>query len=128
MKVKENGSDRIAEAHIHVDGKQDPLEEYGEYVDPKDKAICCYIPVEEGDVLKIFGRFSGKVRRLTNFCSLFTDMPHTRLLPLRTMPSLMDYAASLVPSRPRLFRYKRTKSSTLIVSSITPWVSQTPES
>jgi hypothetical protein len=61
MKVKEDGSDREVEAHIHIDGKIPGLEEYGEYVDPKDNAICCYIPVDEGDVLKISGRFSGTV-------------------------------------------------------------------
>jgi hypothetical protein len=61
MKVSKKATDRRAEAHICVEGKMQELEEYGEYVDPVDKAICCYVPVEEGDKVKIGGRFSGTV-------------------------------------------------------------------
>ena len=61
MKVVENATDRRAESHIYVEGRVDPLEEYGQYIDPKDKAICCYVPVEEGHKVKIGGKFSGTV-------------------------------------------------------------------
>lgn len=61
MKVTEKGTDRTAEAHIHVEGRVSALEEYGQYVDGHDKAICCYVPVEEGHKVKIEGRFSGTV-------------------------------------------------------------------
>jgi hypothetical protein len=62
MKVIEKATDRKAEAHVYVEGRVLALEEYGEYVDPIDKAICCYVPVEEGHKVKIEGRFSGTVR------------------------------------------------------------------
>ena len=61
MKVSETGTDRIADVHVYVDGKIRALEEYGEYVDPSDKALCCYVPVEEGHKVKIRGKFSGTV-------------------------------------------------------------------
>ena len=61
MKVIETGTDRKAEVHIYVDGEVDALGEYGEYIDPKDRAICCYVPVEEGHQLKFGGRFTGTV-------------------------------------------------------------------
>lgn len=47
--------------HIYVEGKVQALEEYGEYVSAEDKAICCYIPVDEGHNIKIGGKFSGTV-------------------------------------------------------------------
>ena len=59
MKVVEKETDRRAEAHIYVEGRVKEVAEYGEYVDPVDKAIGCYVPVEEGDKVKIGGRFSG---------------------------------------------------------------------
>jgi hypothetical protein len=59
MKVIEKGTDRRAEVHIYVGEQVDALGEYGEYIDLKDKAICCYVPVEEGHQLKFGGRFSG---------------------------------------------------------------------
>jgi hypothetical protein len=61
MKVTEKGTDRRAEAHIYVEGQVPELEEYGVYIDPIDKAICCYVPVDEGHTVKIGGRFSGTV-------------------------------------------------------------------
>lgn len=61
MKVAETSTDRWAEAHLYVEGKVKELEEYGQYVDTTDKALCCYIPVEEGHKIKIGGRFSGTV-------------------------------------------------------------------
>jgi hypothetical protein len=92
MKVTEKGSDRTAEAHVRIEGKLDPLEEYGEHVDPKDNAICCYIPVDEGDTLKISSRFSGTVRKLVSSCAFFTDRFHNRLWPLCATLLLMAYA------------------------------------
>ena len=68
MKVLEKATDRRAEAHIYVDGRVHELEEYGEYVDPVDKAICCYVPIEEGHRVKIGGRFSGTVRGSSSSC------------------------------------------------------------
>lgn len=61
MKVIEKGTDRTAHAHVLVDGQVQPLEEYGEYVDARDGALCCYVAVEEGHKIKIDGRFSGAV-------------------------------------------------------------------
>ncbi|KAF1929510.1 uncharacterized protein M421DRAFT_3981 [Didymella exigua CBS 183.55] len=59
MKVIEKGTDRTAFAHITVEGRVNPLEEYGQYIDVRDKAICCYVAVEEGQKLRIKGSFSG---------------------------------------------------------------------
>jgi hypothetical protein len=61
MKVAEKASDRWAEVHILVEGKVNALEEFGQYID-KDKAICCYVPVEQGQKVKISGRLTGTVR------------------------------------------------------------------
>ncbi|KAJ8112085.1 hypothetical protein OPT61_g5460 [Boeremia exigua] len=65
MKVAEHGADRVAEAHVHVEGRVSALEEYGEYVDDHDKAICCYVAVEEGDKIRVSGRFSGTTLAVT---------------------------------------------------------------
>ncbi|KAH7401836.1 hypothetical protein DE146DRAFT_631127 [Phaeosphaeria sp. MPI-PUGE-AT-0046c] len=59
MRVIEKGTDRTAVVNINVDGRVKPLEEYGEYVDPDDKAICCYVPVEVKQKIKFSGKFSG---------------------------------------------------------------------
>ena len=61
MKVAEKATDRVAEVHIYVEGKVHALEEYGQYISSEDKAICCYVPVEEGHKIKICGKFSGTV-------------------------------------------------------------------
>lgn len=61
MKVFEKETDRKANAHIFALGRVKELEEYGQYVDPVDKALCCYVPVEEGMVVKVGGRFTGTV-------------------------------------------------------------------
>lgn len=61
MKVLEKGTDRRVEVNLYVDGKVNALEEFGEYVDSRDKAICCYVPVYDGDRIKIHGRFFGTV-------------------------------------------------------------------
>ena len=63
MKVIEKGADRTAFAHIYVKGRVQPLEEYGQYVDAHDRAICCYVAVEEGHNIRVDGRFSGLVSR-----------------------------------------------------------------
>lgn len=68
MKVVENNSDRKAEVHLYALGSPNPLDEYGEYVDPVDHAICCYVPVEEGQKIKIDGRMAGTVSEFTH-CS-----------------------------------------------------------
>ncbi|KAH8731445.1 hypothetical protein GQ44DRAFT_698757 [Phaeosphaeriaceae sp. PMI808] len=59
MRVTEEESDRETGVYIHPKGSTKALSEYGEYVDPKDKAICCSIPVHELDRVIIAGRFSG---------------------------------------------------------------------
>ncbi|KAF2831984.1 hypothetical protein CC86DRAFT_400764 [Ophiobolus disseminans] len=59
MKVMEKGTDRRAEVHISVDGQVDDIAEYGEYIDPVDKAICCDVPIEEDHKVKFGGWFSG---------------------------------------------------------------------
>jgi hypothetical protein len=61
MKVEEKGTDRHAHVNLHVEGKVKALAEYGQYIDARDSAICCYVPVEEGDKVKLGGRFSGTV-------------------------------------------------------------------
>ncbi|KAF3034680.1 hypothetical protein E8E12_004042 [Didymella heteroderae] len=59
MKVLEKGTDRSAFVHIYVKGHVNPLNEYGQYIDAHDKAVCCYVAVEEGHEIKIDGRFNG---------------------------------------------------------------------
>ncbi|KAI4642407.1 hypothetical protein J4E93_007555 [Alternaria ventricosa] len=60
MRVIEKDTDRKAQVNIFVKGQVQALEEYGEYVDPRDNAICCYVPIDEGHQPKVGGRFSGK--------------------------------------------------------------------
>ena len=72
MKVVEQNSDRQASAHVYVEGRIAALEEYGQYVDPDDdNAICCYVPIDEGNKAKIRTWFSGTV------C-----IPHPYITPL----------------------------------------------
>ncbi|KAJ4301092.1 hypothetical protein N0V90_003182 [Kalmusia sp. IMI 367209] len=59
MKVQEKGTDRKAEVHLHIHETVNDLQEYGEYVDPVDNAICCYVAVEEGNIIKVTGKFHG---------------------------------------------------------------------
>ncbi|CAN9176931.1 unnamed protein product [Alternaria alternata] len=59
MKVVEKDSDRTAEVNVFVEGQVPALKEYGEYIDPRDKAICCYVALYEGDKPRIRGHFSG---------------------------------------------------------------------
>jgi hypothetical protein len=61
MKVSEEDTDRQAYVHIYVEEKVDALAEYGQYIDARDGAICCYVPVEEGHTVRIGGQFSGTV-------------------------------------------------------------------
>jgi hypothetical protein len=68
MKVIEKATDRRAEVHVYVEGKVGALGEYGEYIDATDKAVCCYVPVEEGHKVRICGKFNGTVSYLQNFC------------------------------------------------------------
>lgn len=62
MKVQEKGSDRVAEVHLHASGAPHDIAEYGQYEDPVDKALCCYVPVEEDQMIKVDAKFSGIVR------------------------------------------------------------------
>lgn len=62
MKVIEKGADRTAYVHAYVKGQVNPLNEYGQYIDAQDGAVCCYVAVEQGYELKIDGRFNGVVR------------------------------------------------------------------
>ncbi|KAF1945465.1 hypothetical protein EJ02DRAFT_419452 [Clathrospora elynae] len=59
MKAVGKGTNRGAEVHIYVDGKVLARQEYREYTDLKDKAKCCYVPVEEGHKTRFGGKFSG---------------------------------------------------------------------
>jgi hypothetical protein len=61
MKAQEKDTDRKAEVNLHVTGQIKALIEYGQYEDPVDKALCCYVAVAEGDIPKIRGRCSGTV-------------------------------------------------------------------
>lgn len=61
MKVVEKDTDRTAEVHLHADGVIKHLDEYGEYVDPVDNAICCFVPVELGQKITVEGKFKGNV-------------------------------------------------------------------
>ncbi|XPT01975.1 hypothetical protein M3J09_011099 [Ascochyta lentis] len=71
MKVIETETDRTAYAHIYVEGRVKPLEEYGQYVDARDRAICCYVPVEEGHKIRVDGRFTGVTLNVA--CDFFVD-------------------------------------------------------
>ncbi|OAL53333.1 hypothetical protein IQ07DRAFT_597652 [Pyrenochaeta sp. DS3sAY3a] len=59
MKVFEPNSDRKAEVYLQITGKPYPVQEYGHYVDPETKALCCYVPLSLGDELEIGGNFEG---------------------------------------------------------------------
>ncbi|CAI6342032.1 unnamed protein product [Periconia digitata] len=59
MKAREVDSDRIAEVNLHRNGRVSELDEFGEYCDPNDGAICSYVPVSDGDVIKIGGKCAG---------------------------------------------------------------------
>jgi hypothetical protein len=61
MKVIEKGTDRKAEVNIFVEGQLSALEEYGEYIDPRDNAICAYVVLDEGHKPRVSGRFTGTV-------------------------------------------------------------------
>jgi hypothetical protein len=60
MKVVENGTDRRAEVHLRADGVLQELCEYGQYID-KDGAVCCYVALEEDQVISLAGKFNGTV-------------------------------------------------------------------
>lgn len=70
MKVVEKGTDRTAYVHMYVKGQVNPLNEHGQYIDARDRAICCYVAVEEGHEIKIDGRFTGVVRHMSLFKAL----------------------------------------------------------
>jgi hypothetical protein len=61
MKVIEKDTNRSAQVHLHALGVVNPLDEYGEWVDPADNALCCFVPVEGGQKIKVEGRFAGTV-------------------------------------------------------------------
>lgn len=61
MKVIEANTDRHAEVHLYIDGSVTALEEYGQYVNPGSKAICCYVPIDLRNKVRIAGKFSGTV-------------------------------------------------------------------
>lgn len=73
MKVIEAGTDRSAEVNIYVEEVIKPLREYGEYV-AADQAVCCYVPVEEGNKPRIIAKFTGTV---SAHMGLFTLSRHT---------------------------------------------------
>ena len=61
MKVTEKDTDSTADVNVFIEGQVPALKEYGEYIDPRDKAICCYVALYEGDKPRIRGQFSGTV-------------------------------------------------------------------
>jgi len=61
MKAIEKDTDRTAEVNVFIEGQVPALKEYGEYIDSRDKAICCYVALYEGDKPRIRGQFSGTV-------------------------------------------------------------------
>lgn len=63
MEVAEEATDQAACVHIYVDGKTEPVGEYGKHLDPTDNAVCCYISLEEDQATKIGGKFIGTVTR-----------------------------------------------------------------
>jgi hypothetical protein len=67
MRVEEKDSDRKLEVHLHQQGKVQELEEFGQFVDPVDNAICCYVPVEEEMAIKLRGKFTGTVSTLLSY-------------------------------------------------------------
>jgi len=72
MKVQEEDTDRRAVAHLHIRGTAEALREYGEYIDEDDKAICCYVAVEDGDELEVKCKFWGTVSgpdQVSHFCT-----------------------------------------------------------
>lgn len=71
MKVQEKHSDRRCQVHIYAVGESKPLDEYGEYVDPEDGAICCFVPVEEGQKIRVEGKFAGTT--MTIQCDALVD-------------------------------------------------------
>ncbi|KAF2650841.1 hypothetical protein K491DRAFT_761458 [Lophiostoma macrostomum CBS 122681] len=62
MKVVEKGTNRWAQVHLHARGVVNPLDEFGEWVDPTDDALCCFVPVEAGQKVKVEGRFAGTTK------------------------------------------------------------------
>jgi hypothetical protein len=80
MKVIEKSTDRRAEVHMYVEGKVPALAEYGEYIDPKDKAICCYVAVDEDHKPRFGGRFSGTVS--FNYMSLLSRANNSQTLTI----------------------------------------------
>ncbi|KAF3006052.1 hypothetical protein E8E13_010891 [Curvularia kusanoi] len=76
MKVTEQGTDRTADAHIRVGGKIPVLREYGQYIDTRDGAICCYVPVDEEDEIMFDITFHGTT--LTVAYDAFVDGFHRK--------------------------------------------------
>jgi len=61
MKVFEKGTDRTANLHLYNSEMAEPLDEFGEFINSEDKAFECFVPVEDGQQIKVAGRFSGTV-------------------------------------------------------------------
>ncbi|KAF2854661.1 hypothetical protein T440DRAFT_551738 [Plenodomus tracheiphilus IPT5] len=76
MKVVEQATDRTAHVHMYVEGKLVPVSEYGDYVDLADNAICCYVPLEEDQTIRVGGRFSGTWPFPTKTASLAPKTVH----------------------------------------------------
>jgi hypothetical protein len=71
MKVKEKNSNRRCEVHLYSLGSTKPLDEFGEYVDPNDGAVCCFVPVEERQKIKIGGKLRGTTTTIQ--CDVLVD-------------------------------------------------------
>ncbi|KAF2474981.1 uncharacterized protein BDR25DRAFT_340611 [Lindgomyces ingoldianus] len=63
MKVHEKGSDRKAEVEFWVLGGVSPCDEYGEHI-AGDGAICCFVPVEANQRIKLYTHFAGTTMKL----------------------------------------------------------------
>lgn len=78
--------DRIkVDVHVEVDGRINQVAEYGEEYDGHN-VISCYVPVEEGDKVKIGGKLEGQVCLFIPQCAacgLLISCRQTRWL---TMP------------------------------------------
>ncbi|KAF2178595.1 hypothetical protein K469DRAFT_754436 [Zopfia rhizophila CBS 207.26] len=68
MKVFEKGTDRKVEIHFKIEGVDTPIDEYGEYIDT-DGAVCCYVPVEAGNKIKLNSNFCGTAKSVRTYRS-----------------------------------------------------------
>lgn len=108
MRVREKGSDREAEVHLNSLGSVNELEEFCQYVDPVDKAICCYVPVEKGSVIRVKGTFSGRVSFFFAHDLAFQSNACRPELSLMMSPSMAFFVNTMsITGSQLLFRSER---------------------